>query len=318
MKLKEIFKIEKKFTWIYIGLILSLFVYSLIFIAGILFRLKLIQNPFIPDEYLTEFVVIIPGPLISDILILYLLPVVILLLFLKIAPLILTGYIKLHKISYLGRNAPEYGMIRQEQKRTTWILIKRSWTIGFFSFTIAAYLVNIGMGPLFRANMRGVQTDIIAGTLNLAEAMFLGTFFFMFLALFLALPIWLLEDSGVMFYRIFPNDLRTPTLRGTYVLFERLLEAFTGLSTVILLYNIIVRCFSVLNPGDVAILTPLILIFLPLFVTGIIAFALIVYEQLIPETIDKIHKKLLKKGYYFIEVPASLEILKIQPPEKLI
>lgn len=312
MKLKEIFKFEKRFAWLYLGFGLSAFLYVLIYILAMLSRFT--EMNLIPTEYLTDFVLIIPGPLITDILVLYLLPVVFLIIFLKIAPSIIRGAIKLHKISYFGMNTPEYGMLEKVQKRTIWVLIKRSWTISFFSFTIAAYFVNLGMGPAFRPNYMYVDVNqpetILVGTLNLAEAMFLGTFFFMSIALFIALPIWLLEDSGVMFYRDFPNDLRTPTFRGAYVLFERILEFFTSISTLLLLYNIVVRCFDVLQPGDPGILTPLILIVLPLLVTGLNAFALIIYEKLLPESISKVHDKLLEKGYYFIQAPQSLESLK--------
>jgi len=148
-----------------------------------------------------------------------------------------------------------------------------------------------------------------ARTLNIAEAMFLATFFFTSLALLVSVPVWLLEDSGLIFYRTFRQNNKIPHLGGTHRLYEQILEFFTGISTLLLLINIIIRCFNVLNPGDVAILTPLILIVLPLFVTGLFAIGLIIYEKLLPETTDMVHKKLEKKGIQIISIPNFDDLL---------
>ncbi|MFX1277493.1 MAG: hypothetical protein ACFFBP_04180 [Promethearchaeota archaeon] len=300
MKLKEIFKLEKKYILIYIGFFLSLVIYLFIYIAGILGELHIIQGV-VPPEYLNPFVVIIPGPLITDILILYILPIIILIVFLFISPYLILFLTKLHKISFIGRKTPDYGIIELGRKRSIVTLIRRSWTIGFFSFTISAGLVlGLGLGDLFRANIRP-DPDIYP--LNIAEAIFLGTFFFTFVAFLLALPIWLMEDSGVSFYRKFPDDLRTPTLRGAYRLYEQVVEAYTGITTFLALFDIIVDCFAVLKPGDVAILTPLILIVLPLFVTGLFAIPLIIYEKLLPESVKKVQDKLKQHNYPVISIP---------------
>ena len=74
MKLKEMFRLEKKYLIIYIGFFMSLLVYLFIYIAGSLMRAGLIGNV-VPEVYLTEFVVLLPGPLITDVLLLYLLPI---------------------------------------------------------------------------------------------------------------------------------------------------------------------------------------------------------------------------------------------------
>ncbi|MFX1236769.1 MAG: hypothetical protein ACFE8P_03510, partial [Promethearchaeota archaeon] len=115
---------------------------------------------------------------------------------------------------------------------------------------------------------------------------------------------------GIIYYRKFPKEvLKTPVLKGTHSLFEHVLEYFTGISTLLLLINIITRCFVVLDPGDVSYLTPLILIVLPLFVTGLIAFALIIYEQLLSVSSKKVQKRFIEKKYIFITAP-ELEDLK--------
>ena len=75
MNLKEIFRLEKKYTLIYLGFFLSIIIYLFIYIAGILDRLQIYQG-LVPPEYLTDFVWLIPGPLITDILVLYILPII--------------------------------------------------------------------------------------------------------------------------------------------------------------------------------------------------------------------------------------------------
>lgn len=300
MKLKEIFKIDKKFTLVYLGFILSLVIYIFIYIAGILFRLGVFKDNVVPDAYLVDFVWIIPGPLITDIIILYILPVIFLFLSLKITPKICKGLIKIHKLYYLGRVKPQYGIVKITQKRSMIVLVRRSLVLGFFSFSISAYIVNLGLGWLFRSDMGSIDP---AKTLNIAEAMFLGTFFFTSIALLISVPIWLLEDSGITYFRTFPENYKIPTMRGIHYFYEQILEIFTGFSTILLLINIIIRCFNVLKPGEQAILTPLILIVLPLFVTGIFSFALILYEKLLPETVQNIYENLSKKEVPYISVP---------------
>ncbi len=299
MKLKEIFKFEKRFILIYLGFFLSVIIYLFIYIAGSLEELGLSQN-LVPPEYITDFVWIIPGPLYSDIIILYILPLVFMIIAIKLMPNTCFGLIKFHEFTYIGREKPQYGIIRLSQDKSVVVIIRRALILGFLSFSISAYLVNLGLGWLFRSNM-GFEDP--ARTLNIAEAMFLGTFFFTSFAIFVSVPVWLLEDSGMIFYRTFKKNNKLPHLGGTHRLYEQVLEFFTGISTILLLVNIIIRCFNVLKPGDVAILTPLILIVLPLFITGLFAIGLILYEKLLPETVENVHKKLEKKGIKFISIP---------------
>ncbi len=300
MKLKELLKPEKKYFILDLGFILSLVIYLFIYFAGILARLGIVEKNIVPPEYLTDFVWLIPGPLITDIIVLYVLPVLFLVLSLKITPKLLPGLIKIHKFTYIGRTKPQYGMIELTQKRLPIVLMRRAIILGFLSFSISAYVVNLGFGGLFRSN---IAPNDPGRTLNIAEAMFLATFFFTSITLLLYLPIWLMEDSGLIFYRTFSNNNRIPNLRGINRLYDEILEFFTGISTVLLLINIIIRCFNVLNPGDVAILTPLILIVLPLFVTGLFAIALIFYEKKLPEIVKVVHEKLLKRGFPLISIP---------------
>lgn len=299
MKLKEIFRLEKKYTLIYLGFFLSVIIYLFIYIAGILDRLEIYPG-LVPPEYLTDFVWLIPGPLITDILILYILPIIFIILAIKIMPRLCYALIKIHKFSYIGRGESNYGIIQLTHDKSVMVLMRRALVLGFLSFSISAYIVNLGLGWLFRSNM---MLEDPARTLNIAEAMFLATFFFTSIALFVSVPVWLLEDSGIAFYRTFEKNNKIPNLRGTHRLYDQILEFFTGISTILLLINIIIRCFNVLNPGDVAILTPLILIVLPLFVTGLFAISLILYEKLLPETTEKVHEILKKKEIPILSIP---------------
>jgi len=192
MKLKEIFKPEKKYIIIYVGFAISLFIYLLIYIAGELNRNGIIQQNLVPDVYLSQFVVILPGPLITDVILLYILPIVIFIVFYKIAPITIKVYLKIHKLSYIGRSKPQYGMVELGNHRNVSALIRRAILVGFLSFSITALIVQGGFPLLFRALESFMTPDMVMSNyLFLSEAVFLGTFLLTSLALFIFLPIWL-------------------------------------------------------------------------------------------------------------------------------
>lgn len=285
---------------------MSLIIYLFIYIAGSLMRLGILGN-IVPEVYLTEFVVILPGPLITDVLLLYLLPIAFYLLFYKIARVMIVGYIKLHKVIYIGRDPSQYGMVQLGSKRNVSTLIRRSLFVGFFSFSLSAVFVQTRLATLFRA-LEGAMTPEQAMTsgLFLAEAVFLGTFLFTSLSFFIFLPIWFIEDSGVIAYRYFRDKNKPLEIKGIHSIPRNLLEGFISISTVVALLYYIYNAYNqwlTLPPGDPAILTPLILIVLPIFVTGLFAIPLIMYEKLLPDMISKLKEKIIEKGIPLIEIP---------------
>ena len=307
MKLKEMFRLEKKYIIIYIGFFMSLLLYLFIYIAGSLMRLGILGN-IVPEVYLTEFVVLLPGPLITDVLIFYLLPIAFYLLFYKIARVMIVGYLKLHKLIYIGRDPSHYGIVEIGSKRSMSTLIRRSLFVGFFSFSLSAVFVQTRLATLFRA-LEGTMTpeQAMSSGLFLAEAVFLGTFLFTSLSFFIFLPIWFIEDSGIIAYRYFRDKNKPLEIKGIHGIPRNLLEGFISISTVVALFYYIYNAYNQWigfgNPSDPAILTPLILIILPILVTGLFAIPLIMYEKLLPDSISKLRVNLVEKGVPLIEIP---------------
>lgn len=139
MKFSQLFKFDKKHAVIYIGFILSVILFLYMYIS-------LIQRTGFPPEYFQFFIFIIPSPLISDIIILYVLPIVFVFLVLKFAPSLCIAYLKAHKIVYLGRKTPEYGIIELKQERKVSTLLVRAFLVGFLAFSFSSNLVFARMG----------------------------------------------------------------------------------------------------------------------------------------------------------------------------
>ena len=96
-----------------------------------------------------------------------------------------------------------------------------------FSLSVAGLLIQAGLGHLFRENL------VVGSALNEAEALFLATFFIIPFVLLLFLPIWFLEDAGIVIYRNYPGQQRTPVLEGVHAPFLNVLQGYAGISTII-------------------------------------------------------------------------------------
>jgi hypothetical protein len=149
--------------------------------------------------------------------------------------------------------------------------------------------------------------------LYIAEATFFGTFFIISFCFIVFLPIWLLEDSGLILYRTFPNQRRTPVIEGVHNSYFKVLETYTGLSTVYAYIRQIYITFQVVAQiptfFDPAILTPLILLFLPIILTGILAIPIYLYEKLLPRSLERVHSRLSKYNLSHFTLPELNEIL---------
>jgi len=311
MKFIANFRLEKKYIIIYFGFIVSLFVFIFIWILCEMQRAKFFDPvSIIPIEYLEQFVYILPGPLYLDVIILYALPIIIFLIFAWLAPYMVIGVKKLHKSSFAFRTKPKYYIVELGKERKMITLVNRALFIGFLSFSLAALLTQMGLGALFRPNF---FNDI----LHKSEAIFFGSFLFTSLALFAFLPLWLVEDAGVLSIRTFGEDRRPPSIKGPHVLFHNLLEGYAGISVVFALYTYITQTFEFLNYDftQAAILTPLILIALPFIVTGLFAIPLVLYEKNLPDILAKVYKKL---DIPFIVIPPFESLKNINLKDKIL
>ena len=281
------FRLEKKYAIIYLGFIVSFFVYLLIWILCELQRAFQFPMSIIPLEYLENFVYILPGPLYVDVIVLYILPILVFLFYIWIAPHVVKGVVKLHHSAFVFRKKPEYFIVELGNKRKSITLISRSLFVGFLSFSLAALLTQMGLGALFRPHF-------VDDILHKSEAIFFGSFLFTSVGLLAFIPLWLVEDAGILSIRTFEEDRRPPSIKGPHMLFHNLLEGYAGISVVFALYTYITQTFEFLNYDfkQAAILTPLILIALPFIVTGLFAIPLVLYEKKLPDILVKTYKKL--------------------------
>jgi hypothetical protein len=286
---------KKSHLPVWISFFLSIGLFCAFIILSLLFLFNIVPG-IIPKEYIFEFVAIIPGPMYTDILILYIIPILIYYLIKSIAPNLVFILYKINKFTFIFRVKPKYGIIKEQGELKTGQTIFRIILISLFAFATSSILVQLGFGKLFRASGG-------FGSLQYAEEIFFGTFFITGICLFLFAPLWLLEDSGVVAFRSYKDRRKTPIMEGIHNLFANLLELYTGLTTVQGYIALIITTFSVLVPGDQAILTPIVLIILPFVITGLFAIPFYLYEKNLTNIRARIHSKLIKKGLSLINIP---------------
>ncbi len=302
----------KKYLLVIVGFIISIVVFATIYVLSELMKNN--PQPLIPKEYITDFVVIIPSipcgsppalcipGLFTDIPILYLIPIIVVLVIYALGPYLLVIYLQLHKLSTKISTKTEYGIVEPGTKVGSLKLFRRALTVSLFAFSICALIVQAGYGAYFRG---GYNEDLI---LHKAEALFLGTFFISGIVLIIFIPIWLLEDTGIVGYKHDKSKRHPPKIEGISSLYSSILEGYAGISTIFILISYIFGTLAVLSPGSAAILTPIILIFLPFIITGLFAIPLMIYEALLPKATKRIHKKLRKYNLHYIDIPEFNEV----------
>lgn len=287
--------------------LISSFILMLALIATILILYvvsEIIHLNLIPREYIFEFVNIIPGPIYTDVLILLILPFLVGGFYILIAPRIVSGLYRINKFSYIFRKTPNYGIFDKGAEIKFSSYFYRSIMVGLFTFGTSALLVNIYGYQLFRVNFEiGAPTAMLH-----AEGIFFGCFFLTFLSLALFMPVWILEDSGLIGYRIFEGNRKAPLVEGVHKFYSNVLEVYSGLSTIIAYYSVITKTFQVLQPTDPGLLTPIILMVLPVILTGFYALPLFLYEKKLSKIQSRIHDHLNKIGIPKIVIPSFDEV----------
>ena len=302
----------KKYIIVIIGFIISICVFATIYILSELAKNS--PDPLIPREYVSDFVVIIPSflclpqsgfcvpGLFTDIPILYLIPIVVVLIIYAIGPYLLIIYLQLHKLTTKISTKTQYGIVEPGKNVGAFKLFRRALIVSLFAFSITAILIQAGYGDSFRGNY--IEDSVLSN----AEALFLGTFFISGIVLIIFIPIWLLEDTGIVGYKHDKQKRHPPKIEGISSLYSSILEGYAGISTVFILISYIIKSLEVIQPGSPAILTPIILIFLPFIITGLFAIPLMIYEALLPKATKRILKKLIKYNLHYIDIPEFDEV----------
>lgn len=294
---------DRKYTVIILGLSLSIGLFLIIILAG---EFKLFS---IPPEYIKEFIFILPGGIYTDILLIFAIPIAFFFLYYAISPQINWFYIKIHKfLFWMLRRPSQYGVFKLGATVKAGRLFYRALIVSFFSFSISFLLVSLGYAGLFRANMAPETASIYI--LNLAEAVFLGTFLICPIVVIIFFPIWQLEDSGVVSYRVFHDERMPADIQGVHSIYFQTLLGYAGISTVISWITIISEIFDKVPNIGSAVLTPIILIILPFVVTGILAIPIFLYERLFPRTNGRLFEKIKDFNFPEIEIPKFEELKK--------
>jgi len=289
---------EKKYLPLIIGFIISILLFVSIYV------LHLVSNSIglnlIPPEYIYVFIPLLPGPMLTDVILLYLFPVVIYLLINLISPSLVRFLYRINKLTFIFRKAPDYGFLKVGTEFRASRIFFRAFLVNLFAFGSSAILFQLGAGNLFRATPGGGGS--IPEGLYVAEAIFFGTFFLASLSMLLFLPAWYMEDSGLIAYRHFPDQRRTPIIEGVHKWYTNVLEVYTGFTTIITLFQVITKAFPDAGFGP-AILTPIIVIISPLILTGLLALPIYLYEKNMEKIQSRIYKKFAKYNLQHIAIP---------------
>ncbi|MBD3228676.1 MAG: hypothetical protein GF329_10875 [Candidatus Lokiarchaeota archaeon] len=286
---------KTKFYLILVGFILTIVLFISIIILGLI-SASFSGPSLIPKEYIYSFVAILPGPIYTDILLLYTIPISFYYLHYLTFPYFSKTWIFFHKII---RRKSQYAFLKIGEKTSFYKLFLRAFYAALFSFSITTLISSFSGIYLFRAG------HPISGltTLFICEDIFLGTFFITPISIIIFFPLWQMEDSGLVTYRHLPEYRRTPEIEGVHALLYRVIKGYAGLSTIITLAYYIYASFNVLGWDftQAAILTPLILIALPFLVMGLLFIPILLHEKYILKNTSRLRKSL--NGLKLIDIP---------------
>ena len=287
--------LEKKFYLVFIGFLLTIILFMGIIILGIL-SMFFHFGDLIPFEYIKYFVKILPGPIYTDIILLYAITIGVYYIHHFIFPYFSKTWFFFHKI--IRRNS-NYGFIKVGAKVVFSKLFIRAFYVGLFAFSITTLISSFSGAYLFRAGLPIINMDV----LFTCEDIFLGTFFLTPISIILFFPLWQMEDSGFVSFRHIPENRRTPEIEGVHSIFYRILKGYAGLSTIISLAYYIYNAFDAVGWDfkSPAILTPLILVFLPFLVMGLIFVPILLHEKYVMKNTSRLRKSV--KELKTIEIP---------------
>jgi len=308
---------EKKKLFILISLILSICLFTVILILYFIDEMHILGFPtnLIPREYVDFFIQILPGTIFTDLLLLYVFPILVFGVYIFIAPLLVQILYKIYDYSFIFRNRPQYGIVKGGVNIKATSIIYRAILVSLFAFGTTTLMVQLGVGSIFRATASmGAPEPLIK-----AENIFFGTFFFTPISLLIFVPIWLLEDCGLVGYRSFKNQRKIPVIQGLFKWYMNVIEVYTGLSTIYGYLILIINTFGYFvfssSFTDPAILTPIILLILPLIITGLFAIPLYYYENNLGKIQTRVQSRLSKYKIPYLDIPTYDRMIEHQHKE---
>ena len=102
------------------------------------------------EETVMIFIPFIPGAIFTDIPIILALPVLLFIIFYYLAPYTARFYVKLHRgFCRLTGSRSQYGVMKLGKGFSGWQLFSRTMILSLFTFSIANFLVGLGLGTVF-------------------------------------------------------------------------------------------------------------------------------------------------------------------------
>ncbi len=282
----------------YFLLVLSLFITISLFllVIGLLLASKP-GSPLVPPEYY-YFILVLPGTIYTDMLLLFAIPIGAFALIYAATPLISKVLVFIHKQIMRGA---KYGFAQLGAEIKAGTFLKRAFYVSLFAFNMSAIIVGLGYGGLFRKGFNPAE-PIQYLTIHESEAVFLGAFLFSTVGLIVFMPLWIMEDSGLIMYRIFPNERRSPDIEGVHSMYANLWKAYISVSTLYTLWEYISKTF-VYTIGNVDILTPIILCVLPFVTIGLVSIPMYLYEKYLPRLKNRVSFGLQSSNLPDVQLP---------------
>ncbi len=279
---------EKKFVPLLVTSIITFAFIALLMILGLAYYANPEDAMWAP-ETAEIFIPFIPGPVFTDLLIIVLVSIIGFFIFYALAPILAKLLIKIHKIfSRIGTDA-KYGVVRTGEKVTGRMLFFRAMVVSFFTFSLAAFFVEMLTGL-------GISEGFLLYTstspyLDKIIQVFVACLFLGIITIFIFLPVWHLEDSGLTSLQVSTSkeDERSPVdIQGVHAPIAGVLSGYAGIATVLAWILFIVDVLA--NP-PYAYGTSIMVIFfilLPFIVAGFFSIPIYLYEKKLPKLISRL------------------------------
>ena len=270
------------------------------FIIWIFLSIFLIQITFFNMESnIEEGTYLIPGDRYFDsFVIMAIYPLVLILIYFLISPLLALVFLKIHKI--LKFNKYNYAILkREEQKLSTTTLMWRIVITSLFTFSMASLIfLSFIKNPSTATRIIGINTSPEPTFLYI---MILCMLLYPFILLILA-PIWLMQDSCLMTSqkRFKEGSRGLPDIEGVHVIYQRFIYGYVGLSTIISFILLFTETLAK-NPQDIPIN-----IFAPFMLILLFSFPVALYDLLFKKSSKIFNKILSKKGILLVNTVAEI------------
>ncbi len=300
---------SKKFSYAFICLIVAISLFGVLFVISLIRYLN--SSTGTSQAFLFDLIVILPGPIWTDIILIFILPIIFYLLLKYILPYSTLFYVKIHKMIYIFREKPEYGITIQDNNLYISKIMYRLLIASFLTIALSSIIVQTSTIQLFRtvndniSNLSPSLRDLLS-----IDASYIASLFIVPLVIIILIPLWMLEDSGLLAYRKFSDKRKNPEIIGVFKQFKGFIGYFVGILTLVGYVIIVIKIINLISLGFRIEIPAIILLLLPFILSGILTIPLYLYEKTYNKNVDKVRNYIQKKGYEEIIIPEFNDIKK--------